>query len=121
MVLYDHSDVYQWGLNLLDGDPGYNLGYYDNIVQHDTSDIYNGHYYNSHYDNECNHVESDEILARALQEEFSQLEIAESSRYLQGGENQFHVPQTEPAYDWHDSSMVNYCSEGIVKEQAAFS
>ncbi|KAK2418199.1 OVARIAN TUMOR DOMAIN-containing deubiquitinating enzyme [Trifolium repens] len=104
--------VRQWGLNLLDGDPGYNLGYYDNIVQHDTSDIYNGHYYNSHYDNECNHVESDEILARALQEEFSQLEIAESSRYLQGGENQFHVPQTEPAYDWHDSSMVNYCSEG---------
>ncbi|KAL5060024.1 hypothetical protein RYX36_031628, partial [Vicia faba] len=114
MVLYEHSDVYQWGLNLLDGDPGYNLNYYDNIVQHDNGDIYNGHYFHSNYDNECsNHVENDEIIARALQQEFSQLEIAESSRYIQTDENHFHhVNEAEPAYDWHDSSMVNYCSEG---------
>ncbi|XP_022634953.1 uncharacterized protein LOC106756678 isoform X2 [Vigna radiata var. radiata] len=110
MVLYEHSDVFQWGLNLLDGDPAYSPGYYGNIIQHDTGDIYNGHYFHSHYDNECNHVENDEIIARTLQEEFSQLEIAESSGYFQQGEQQFHVPETQPSYDWHNSSMMNYCS-----------
>jgi len=116
MVLYEHSDVFQWGLNLLDGDPAYSPGYYGHIIQHDTGDIYNGHYFHSHYDNECNHVENDEIIARTLQEEFSQLEIAESSGYLQEGEQQFHVPETQPAYDWHNSSMMNYCSGGIIKD-----
>ncbi|XP_061345780.1 OVARIAN TUMOR DOMAIN-containing deubiquitinating enzyme 12-like [Gastrolobium bilobum] len=112
MALYEHLDVFQWGLNFLDGDPAYSPGYYGNTMQNDTDDIYNGHYFHSHYDNECNHVENDEIIARTLQEEFSQLEIAESSRYLQAGEEQFHVSETEPAYDWHNSSMVNYCSGG---------
>ncbi|XP_047153552.1 OVARIAN TUMOR DOMAIN-containing deubiquitinating enzyme 12 isoform X2 [Vigna umbellata] len=110
MVLYEHSDVFQWGLNLLDGDPAYSPGYYGNIIQHDTGDIYNGHYFHNQYDNECDHVENDEIIARTLQEEFSQLEIAESSGYFQQGEQQFHVPETQPPYDWHNSSMMNYCS-----------
>ncbi|XP_027351781.1 uncharacterized protein LOC113862782 isoform X1 [Abrus precatorius] len=128
MVLYEHSDVFQWGLNILDGDPAYSPGYYGNIIQHDNGDIYNGHYFHSHYGNECNHVENDEIIARTLQEEFSQLEIAESSGYLQAGEEQFHVSETEPAYDWHNSSMVNYCSgvhdytqEGVGDEEPSSS
>lgn len=115
MVLYEHPDVYQWGLNLLDGNPDYPGYYHGNIIQDDdTGNIYNGHYYDSHYDNECNHVENDEIIARTLQEEFSRLEIDESSRYLQTGEDQYNVAEAEPAYGWHDSSMVNYCSGGII-------
>ncbi|KHN09514.1 OTU domain-containing protein [Glycine soja] len=98
MALYEHSDVFQWGLNLLDGDPAYSPGYNSNIIQKD--------------DNECNNEETDGMITRKLQEEFSQLEIAEYSGYLQGGEQQFHVPDTQPAYDWNSSSMVNYCSEG---------
>lgn len=115
MALYEHSDVLQWGLNILDGDPAYSTGYYSGIIQHDTGDIYNGNYFHSHYENECNHVENDEIIARTLQEEFSQLEIAECSRYAQEGEEQFHASETEPAYDWQNSAMVNYCSGGIIK------
>ncbi|XP_020213214.1 OTU domain-containing protein DDB_G0284757 [Cajanus cajan] len=114
MVLYEHSDVFQWGLNLLEGDPAYNPGYYGNIIQHDTGDIYNGDYFHNHYDNECNQIENDEIIARTLQEEFSQLDIAEPTGYLQAGEEQFHVSETEHTYDngWQNSSMMHYCSGG---------
>lgn len=119
MVLYEHSDVFQWGLNLLDGDPAYNPGYYGNIIQHDTGDMYNGDYFHSHHYNECNHVENDEIIACTLQEEFSRLEIAESSGYLRSGE-QFNASEAQPVYDWHDSSMVNYCSGGIIKNVNCF-
>ena len=120
MGLYEHSDVLQWGLNILDGDPCYGHGYYGDMSQHDACDIYNGHYFHSHYDNDCNHIENDEIIARTLQEEFSQLEIAECSRYIQGGEEQFHASETQPAYDWHNSSMVNYRSGGIIKVTNCF-
>ncbi|TKY52968.1 Ovarian tumor, otubain [Spatholobus suberectus] len=110
MGLYEHSDVVQWGINLFDSDPAYSPGYYGDIIQHDTSDVYNGHYFHSHYDTESNQIENDEIIARALQEEFSRLDIAECSRYSQTNEEQFHA--SEPAYDWHNTSMMNYCSGG---------
>ncbi|KAK7245111.1 hypothetical protein RIF29_39945 [Crotalaria pallida] len=127
MVLYEHSDVLQWGLNILNGDPGYGTAYYSDIVQDDTGNIYNGHYFHNHYENDNhvengndnhvengndNHVENDEIIARALQEEFSQLEIDEHSSYVQEGEGQFHAPETVPAYDWHNPAISNYCPGG---------
>ncbi|KAJ1392266.1 hypothetical protein SESBI_36009, partial [Sesbania bispinosa] len=110
MVLYEHSDVVQWGIDLFDGDPGYSPGYYGDIIQHDTGDIYNGHYFHSHYDTEYNQVENDEIIAQTLQEEFSRLAIAECSRYSHADEEQFHA--SEPTYDWHNTSMTNYYSGG---------
>ncbi|KAI4349129.1 hypothetical protein L6164_009764 [Bauhinia variegata] len=115
MGLYEHSDVIQWGLQLLDGDPTYGPGYYSGIIQQDSGDVYNGHYYGDiiqqgYYHTDCNHVENDEIIARTLQEELSQLEIAECSRYSQGGEEQIH--SSDSAYDWHNSSMMNYYSGG---------
>lgn len=112
MVLYDQSDFIQWGLRLLDGDPGYSPVYYGHTIQYDASDVYNAPYsYNAgQYDSECNHVENDEIIARTLQEEFSHLDIGESSGYSQEG-NHFHA--SEPAYGWHNSSMTNQFSEGI--------
>ncbi|XP_057422941.1 OVARIAN TUMOR DOMAIN-containing deubiquitinating enzyme 12 [Lotus japonicus] len=110
MVLYEHPDVVQWGINLFDGHPSYSPGYYDDTVQQETGDVYNGHYFHSHYEPECNQVENDEIIARTLQEEFSQLDIAEGSRYSQADEDQFHA--SEPAYDWHNQSLMNYCSGG---------
>ncbi|KAK7267705.1 hypothetical protein RIF29_20383 [Crotalaria pallida] len=111
MVLYEHSDVIHWGMNLFDSDPGYNHGlYYGDMIQHNTGDVYDGHYIHNDYETECNQVENDEIIARTLQEEFSQLEIAECSGYSQADEEQFH--SSERAYDWHNTSMMNYCSQG---------
>ncbi|XP_054813041.1 OVARIAN TUMOR DOMAIN-containing deubiquitinating enzyme 10 isoform X3 [Prosopis cineraria] len=49
------------------------------------------------------------MIARTLQEEFSQLDIAESSRYSQASEEHYHTP--ELAYGWHNSSMMNHHSE----------
>ncbi|XP_019430648.1 PREDICTED: uncharacterized protein LOC109337982 isoform X2 [Lupinus angustifolius] len=111
MVLYENSDVIHWGMNLFDTDPGYNPGYYGDVIQHNTSDVYDGHYFHNHYDMEYNEVENDEIIARTLQEEFSQLDIAdaEHSRYAQVHEEQFHA---EPACDWHNASTMNYCPQG---------
>ncbi|KAI9086206.1 hypothetical protein K1719_031660 [Acacia pycnantha] len=109
MVLYENSDIIQWGLRLLDGDPSYSPGYYGEIVQHDTGNIYDGNYYHSHYDAESNHIENDEMIARTLQEEFSQLDIAESSSYSQASEEHYHAP--EIAYGWHNSPMMNHFSE----------
>lgn len=111
MGLYEHPDVVQWGINLFDSDPAYSPGYYSDIIQHDTGDVYNGHYYHNHYDTESNQIQNDEIIARALQEEFSRLDIAECSGYSQTDEEQFHA--SEPTYDWNNTSMMNYCS-GII-------
>lgn len=115
MALYEHSDVVQWGMNLFDAEPSYSPGYYGDIIQHDTGDVYDDeHYFHSHYDSVSNQVENDEIIARTLQEEFSQLEIAESSRYSQADEQHFHASHEAP-YDWHNTPMMNYCSGGISK------
>ncbi|XP_004497525.1 OVARIAN TUMOR DOMAIN-containing deubiquitinating enzyme 12-like [Cicer arietinum] len=112
MALYEHSDVVQWGMNLFDAEPSYSPGYYGDIIQHDTGDVYDDeHYFHSHYDSVSNQVENDEIIARTLQEEFSQLEIAESSRYSQADEQHFHASHEAP-YDWHNTPMMNYCSGG---------
>ncbi|AES60708.1 putative ubiquitinyl hydrolase 1 [Medicago truncatula] len=111
MALHEHSDVVQWGMNLFDVDPRYSPGYYGDITQHDTGDVYNEHYFHSHYDtSESNQVENDEIIARTLQEEFSQLEIAEHSSYSQADQEHFHT--SESSYDWHNTPMMNYCSGG---------
>ncbi|CAJ2656747.1 unnamed protein product [Trifolium pratense] len=115
MALHEHSDVFQWGMNLFDVDPCYSPGYYGDIIQHDTGDVYHEHYFHSNYDSaESNQVENDEIIARTLQEEFSQLEIAdERSSYSQADVEQFNA--SVPSYDWHNTPMMNYCSGGIGK------
>ncbi|CAL0309888.1 unnamed protein product [Lupinus luteus] len=112
MVFIDEADVIQWGLHILNGDPSYSTEYYNNIDQDNNSDIYDGPYFQNNHENDSNDVENDEIIARTLQEEFSQLEIDERSRNVQEGEGQFHAPQTKPAYDMHNSAMGNYCPGG---------
>ncbi|XP_027934479.1 OTU domain-containing protein DDB_G0284757-like [Vigna unguiculata] len=110
MGLYENSDVMQWGFNLFGSDPAYSPGYYCDIIQPNTGDVYNnGHYFHSHYTTQHNQIENDEIIARALQEQFSRVDIDDCSRYSQTHEEQFHA--SEPAYDWRNSSMM-YCSGG---------
>ncbi|MCL7033836.1 hypothetical protein MKW94_030785 [Papaver nudicaule] len=88
-------DVVRWGLNLLEGDPFSNSGYcgtvtQNDIVYYDGNENYRnenhydtqqyGNVENNHYDTQqCSNVENDEIIAHALQEELSQLAVAEAS------------------------------------------
>ncbi|XP_034925262.1 OVARIAN TUMOR DOMAIN-containing deubiquitinating enzyme 10 isoform X1 [Populus alba] len=110
MVIYEQdSDVIQWGLRLLDGDPPYYSGYYgDAIIQSD--DGYHGHYVRDHYDiSDCSHVESDEMIARTLQEEFSQLAVTEANEYSHGGEEHLHASVDE--HPWQCTPTRKYCSD----------
>lgn len=88
MAIYEHeSDFVRWGLGLfnMDDDPVLNYGYYGD-------DIYRRQSYGAHYDIEHNSVENDEIIAHTLQEEFSRLDVAESSGYSHGGGEQLQAP-----------------------------
>jgi hypothetical protein len=114
MVMHEHPDVIQWGLQIFDSDP-INPGYYGEIVHHSADDAYNGHY-QEHYDTECSHtdcshLENDEIIARTLQEDFSQLNVSEASKYSHGGEEHYQASNLE--HDWHSPSTMNYYCSGI--------
>ncbi|GLT89791.1 hypothetical protein SLE2022_077620 [Rubroshorea leprosula] len=100
------------------------LGYDNNVhrgypidTQHDTVELYYGQYrgyddteYNQteNDDTVYNQTENDEVIARTLQEEFSQLAIAEASDLSNSGEEQVQTFSDAP--DWHNSSAVNYYS-----------
>ncbi|XP_065856874.1 OVARIAN TUMOR DOMAIN-containing deubiquitinating enzyme 10 [Euphorbia lathyris] len=109
MAVYEQdSDVLQWGLRLLDGDPHFYPGYYGSILQNE--DSYNGRYVRDHYDiSDSTHVESDELIARTLQEEFSQLAVAEASGYSPAREENFQMSGNE--YDRHYTPTQNYSSD----------
>lgn len=81
-------------------------GYQVDIVQHDASNMYHGHYSRDHYDSECSSVENDEAIAVALQEEFSQIAIAESSESPQAANEQLQLPVHEN--DCQSSPTTNY-------------
>lgn len=106
--MYDQdSDVIQWGLRLLEGDPPFYSGYYGDINQTDHCYQYVSR---DHYDiSDCSHIENDEIIARTLQEEFSQLAVTEASGYSSTvGED--HPQASLHPYHWHSTSTRNYCS-----------
>lgn len=103
--MYEHSGLIQWGLQFFDCDP-INSGYHGEIVHHSADDVYNGHY-QEHYDTDCshtdcNHLENDEVIARTLQDDFSQLTVSE---------DRYQASNLE--HDWHSPSTMNYHSSGI--------
>lgn len=70
------SDVARWGLNFLDAGPLFNSHYGDN----NQGEVYVYHQWHNGYNNTdtgCSNVENDEMIAHALQEDFSQLTISE--------------------------------------------
>lgn len=121
MASHEHdSDIFQWGLRLLDGDPVYNSSYYyGDMIQHNANDIYHEEDVRSHYDTESNHVENDEIIARTLQEEFSRLSVTEASEYSHAGEAQAQASVL--ADEWHGVSTRNYCSDHDYGQEEASS
>uniref|UniRef100_A0A2P2KSL6 OTU domain-containing protein 5 n=1 Tax=Rhizophora mucronata TaxID=61149 RepID=A0A2P2KSL6_RHIMU len=91
------SDVIEWGLSFLDGYPPFYPGYYGDAIQHSNS--CQVQYVSDHYDiTDSNHVENDEIIARTLQEDFSQLAVSEASGYTATAED---YRQPVEAHDWH--------------------
>ncbi|XP_010253950.1 PREDICTED: OTU domain-containing protein DDB_G0284757-like isoform X2 [Nelumbo nucifera] len=104
-------DVVRWGLHHLVGDYLFpNSVYFGTVTQHD-SDYYDGQYgRESHYDIEieCSNVENDEVIAHALQEELSQLAIAEASGSTNAEEE--HLQASILAQDWLGPSVRNYNS-----------
>ncbi|KDP29143.1 hypothetical protein JCGZ_16532 [Jatropha curcas] len=108
MAIYEQdSDVIRWGLRLLDGELPFYSGYYS-VVQ--PEDGYHGQYICDHYDiSDCTNVDSDEMIARTLHEEFSQLAVAEASGYSPAREE--HLQAFCNGQDWHGTSTRNYSSD----------
>ncbi|XP_068640172.1 OVARIAN TUMOR DOMAIN-containing deubiquitinating enzyme 12-like [Aristolochia californica] len=108
MITYEQDpDVVQWGLNLLEGaDPFSNSAYCGTITQQDSN--YHDEEYAREYpfSSEQLTIENDEILAHALQEEFSHLAVAEASGSSNVGE--MHLQASILAQDWFDPSPRNY-------------
>ncbi|KAM7496756.1 hypothetical protein LguiA_021170 [Lonicera macranthoides] len=107
MITYEQDpDVVRWGLELFDGDPFSNCGYCDSITPNDADYYHQQCYKEDHYDMGCNSLESDELLAHSLQEELSQLSVAEAPiSSVEGAEDSdvSFYPQ-----DWLDPSVGNY-------------
>lgn len=102
------SGAVQWSRRIFEFEP---YEYHGNMAQDYEIDIYHGQYFTDHHDTECNHVENDEIIARTLQEEFSQLAIAEASQYSHSEEN---LQGSNHNPDWNSLSRRNY-SSGILE------
>ncbi|GAV75810.1 OTU domain-containing protein [Cephalotus follicularis] len=137
------SELFQWCLHLLDGNSCSHSGYtaetiyHDGhpeytaeIIQHDGGDgLHYGQYHSGSDDTEYNHVENDEIIARTLQEEFSQLAViesseTESSEFSHGGKE--HLQASIDTYDLHSSSIRDYwsaheCDQGKYDDTVPFS
>ncbi|KAL5742954.1 hypothetical protein ACOSP7_029686 [Xanthoceras sorbifolium] len=102
------SGVAQWGRHIFEFDTYLHSGYHSDMIQDYPNDMYRVQYFRDHNDIECNHVENDEIIARTLQEEFSQLAIAEASQYPHSEE---HLQGSIHDHDWNSLSTRNYSSE----------
>lgn len=104
------SEFVHW---VLGGDPFYHSAYNSDMIQHDAgvNDIHHRTYYSrSHTDTQSSQIENDELIARALQEEFSHLAVADASEFSHSGEQQFQA-SIEPHY-WHSPSTKNYYQSG---------
>ncbi|KAK0604876.1 hypothetical protein LWI29_020466 [Acer saccharum] len=109
MITYEQDpDVVRWGLQLFDSDPYFNCGY-GGTVTSDNLDYYHGqNFKEDHYDFDFCNIENDELIAHALQEELSQLAVAEAPESPHGGEENLQICVFEQ--DFLSQSLGNYYS-----------
>ncbi|KAI4382310.1 hypothetical protein MLD38_008289 [Melastoma candidum] len=88
-------EVVRWGLQLFEGDPCTDCGYCNPITP-DNVDFYGGHYIvQNGYTMDCGDIESNELIAQALQEELSQLAVVETTDSAdEGSEHLQPFPET---------------------------
>ncbi|XP_030452382.1 OVARIAN TUMOR DOMAIN-containing deubiquitinating enzyme 12-like isoform X2 [Syzygium oleosum] len=103
------SDACQWGRHIFDINPL--VGYYTITSHHDANSTYHGQYPMSHCGGECSSVENDEIIARTLQEEFSQLAVREVPVYSHAEEEDSKVSIDQQ--NWQTPSPRMYWSGNI--------
>ncbi|KAL7198235.1 hypothetical protein ACSBR2_020695 [Camellia fascicularis] len=107
MITHEQDpDVVLWGLQLFDGDPYSNYGYGGNVTQNN-ADCYHDPDFKEQYGIGCSNVENAELIACALQEELSQLSVAEApgSSHHEGLE---HLQASGYSQDWLGQPMENY-------------
>lgn len=109
MLTYEQDpDVVRWGLQLFDGDPYSNCGFFDSVNQ-DGTNYYQGQYFKEDiYDTDCGNVEYDELIAHALQEELSLLAIEEEPET--STEQVEHLQGSVFPHDWLEQSNGGCCS-----------
>ncbi|XP_042451244.1 OVARIAN TUMOR DOMAIN-containing deubiquitinating enzyme 9-like isoform X1 [Zingiber officinale] len=80
MIMYEQdSEIHRWGFDFLNCDL-FSVSPYCGVNTQQDSDFYdNGYVGHANIGTECIIVENDEIIAHALQEELSQLAVAEAS------------------------------------------
>lgn len=103
-------DVVQWGLQLFKSDPYADCGYCETVGE-DDGEYYPGEYFKEedHFDDtQCCNVENDELIARALQQEMSQLAVVEEPGSPNQGDDDFRVNSYQQ--DWLSTPMGNYGS-----------
>ncbi|KAH9660640.1 OTU domain-containing protein [Citrus sinensis] len=109
MITFEQdSDVLQWGLQLFESDPYLNCGYTNTVTPDDESYYYGQHFKEDHYDTESCDVESDELIAHALQEELSQLAVSEASESPHETEENLQGPVFQ--HGWVNHSVGGYYS-----------
>ncbi|XP_072985604.1 OVARIAN TUMOR DOMAIN-containing deubiquitinating enzyme 12-like isoform X1 [Typha latifolia] len=96
-------DVLRWGLHLLQGDPCADSTEYGNSSQIDASACDEAYISEISYRTDRSIVENDEIIAHALQEEFSQVAVAESSGPSHADEQHLHASVL--TQDWSMNSL----------------
>lgn len=107
--MYDQDpDVLRWGLHLLQGDLS-SSAYGEATIQSDAN-IYQADYSReSSVTIDCSNVENDEIIAHALQEELSQVALAEARGTSPAGEE--HLQASVLAQDWLGPAVRDLNSE----------
>ncbi|CAL1404218.1 unnamed protein product [Linum trigynum] len=120
MITYEEDDVVRWGLQLFESDPYSNYGYCQTPLQRDL-DYYDGRYFKGgYYDADRCNEERDELIAHSLQEELSQLSVAEppaespNEEEEDGGDSQ--VPDLPP--NWFAQPLVEYTGQEGGQEEA---
>lgn len=107
--MYEHDpDVLRWSFQFLDGDQFSDSGYCETHTQNDISFYEREYTGESNCDTDHTALENDEIIAHALQEEFSQLAVAESSGTSHESED--HLQQSLLTQEWYGSPTRNFCS-----------
>ncbi|KAE9461263.1 hypothetical protein C3L33_06837, partial [Rhododendron williamsianum] len=99
-------DVVRWGLQLFEGDPYSNCGYYGSLTENNTDYYHAQDFKEVQYDVGCNNVEDDEFIALALQEQLSQLSVSEASGSPTDGEEKVQAPFY--SHDWLGQPIQNY-------------
>ncbi|KAL3354633.1 hypothetical protein AABB24_019003 [Solanum stoloniferum] len=107
MITHEQDpDVVRWGLQLFDSDPYSNCAYSGAMPQN-SLDYYQDHYFKgNHFSTESGNEENHNFNAQRLQEELSQLSVAEPPSILHqmAEHTQTHFyPQ-----DWFSQPMGNY-------------